>query len=376
MRVGRIAGEALAPEVAAVVEPLVLAGETAVAVFDDGGIAGAITVRTISRPEAAPAVARLHSMGISTAIFSGDGTAAVRRVAAELGIDHVEAELSPGQKLDAIRALQQAHHKVVMVGDGVNDAPALSAADVGCAIGSGADAAISSSDVALLRDDLHGVPAAAALARATLAVIQQNFGWAMGYNIAAIPLAAFGLLDPLIAALAMGCSSLAVVLNSLRLARIGRSGTEGVRAPRVLGGVRGFALSIALPVVLFSTGTIIGQVVSPARGQCLIGCLPTITTVNLPGGAQAEVYLGESTPGFDPFHLVVTEDGNAAAPAAVATVAIGPGGVDERVPLTPVGGGPGHYIGYVHLTAGSWSFAVDVKVMGHDDRFSVQRQIG
>jgi haloacid dehalogenase-like hydrolase len=315
-------------------------------------------------------------MGITTAVFSGDGAPAVRRVAAELGIDQVEAELSPSQKLDAIRELQQAQHKVVMVGDGVNDAPALSAADVGCAIGSGTDAAISSSEVALLRDDLHGVPAAVALARATLAVIHQNFGWAMGYNIAAIPLAAAGLLDPLIAALTMGCSSLVVVLNSLRLARIGRSGTVGVKAPRVFGGVRGFALSIALPVVLFAGGTTIGQVVSPARGQCLLGCLVTVSTVNLPGGAQAEVYLGDSSPGFDPFHLVVTEDGNPVAPASVATVAIGPGGVAERVPLTPVGGGPGHYIGYVRLSAGSWRFAVDVKVAGHDDQFSVQRQIG
>ena len=139
------------------------------------------------------------------------------------------------------------------------------------------------------------------MARSTLAVIVQNFGWAMGYNISALPLAAVGLLDPLVAALAMGLSSLIVVLNSLRLMRLGRSGLDQVQPPRVMRGARGFALWVALPVVLFAGSTVIGQVVSPARGQSLLPSLPVpISNIALPGGGSAEVYLYPGHPGGEP----------------------------------------------------------------------------
>ncbi len=184
-----------------------------------------------------------------TALLSGDSAPAVETIGAELGIGALQSALSPAGKVGALRGLRGETGSVLMVGDGVNDAPALVAADVGCAIGSGSEAALTNSDVALLGNDLFGVPAAVNLARATYAVILQNFGWAIGYNIAALPLAAIGLIDPLVAALAMGMSSLLVVANSLRLARLGRSGLEAASAPRLDRGRRGVLFSVALPII-------------------------------------------------------------------------------------------------------------------------------
>ena len=204
-------------------------------------------------------------MGLRTVVLSGDSAPAVDAVASALQIDDARSGLSASQKVDAIHALQKEGRRVLMVGDGINDAPALASADVGCAIGSGTDAALANSGIALLGNDLEGVPASIGLARSTLAVIHENLGWAMGYNISALPLAAAGLLDPLVAAVAMGLSSLVVVLNSLRLRRFGASGLDRVRPPMVMRGARGFALSVALPVFLFAGVTVVGQAISPAR---------------------------------------------------------------------------------------------------------------
>jgi heavy metal translocating P-type ATPase len=347
-------------------------GETVVAVTVDGTVVAVAGVATPVRPEAARAVAQLHHMGLATAILSGDGTAAVDAVARSVGIDSARGRLTPAGKLAALQSLQDGHHRVVMVGDGVNDAPALAAADVGCAIGSGSEAALDNSDIALLGSDLQGVPAAIGIARSTSAVIVQNFGWAMGYNLSALPLAAAGLLDPLIAAVAMGLSSLIVVLNSLRLARLGRHRVDSITPPR-LHGRRGFVVSVLIPLVVFASFTVAAEAVSPSRGQSLLPQLYHITTVNLPGGNAAEMYLASSHAGVNQFHLIFTGPGTAN----------GTGVATPRVVATRVGGGanplrmvrlsPGHYTAYAVFSRGDWRFAVHGLVDGHARAFSVTR---
>jgi hypothetical protein len=258
------------------------------------------------------------------------------------------------------------------VGDGVNDAPALAAAGVGCAIGSGSEVALTSSDVALLGSDLNGVPAAIILARATYSVIVQNFGWAIGYNLAALPLAAAGLIDPLVAAAAMAGSSLIVVLNSLRLARLGRAGTTGIRAPRALRRPWGIAVSVLLPVALFAALTVGGQAISPARGQSLLPALPDITTVSLAGGGTVQAYLNPGAPGLNEFHVYIYPGDARAAAIATATAAVAgrPPQQLRRLRL-----GPGHDLFYVLLSRGRWAFRVSVRVGGRVTSFSLQRNI-
>ncbi|MGO8875710.1 MAG: heavy metal translocating P-type ATPase [Acidimicrobiales bacterium] len=373
VQVVRLDARPLPDEVAVAVSERLTRGETLVLTTRDGVVVGAIAVSTPVRPEAATAVARLAALGMTTTILSGDSEAAVRTVATELGIDSSSGALSASEKLEAIHRLQQQSHRVVMVGDGINDAPALAAADVGCAIGSGTEAAIANSDIALLGSDLEGVPAAVAVARSTLSVIQQNFGWAMGYNIAALPLAAAGLLDPLVAAVAMGLSSLIVVLNSLRLMRLGRAGLSRLQAPRLLTGIRGVALSVAVPMALFAGATVIGQVVSPARGQPLLPTLPSIVDVALPGGATAEVYLNSATAGVNGFHLVVERGDNPVAATGVTVTALRSGHPPDPIRLSLLS--TGHYLGYTVLSPGTWRFDIRARVQGLHVAFSVTRRL-
>ncbi|HEX5782077.1 MAG TPA: heavy metal translocating P-type ATPase, partial [Solirubrobacteraceae bacterium] len=194
-------------------------GRTAVVVAWDGAVRGLLVVADTVKPTSAEAVASLKALGLRPVLLTGDNATTARAVAAEVGIDEVIAEVLPSEKADVIRRLQAEGRVVAMVGDGVNDAPALAQADLGLAIGTGTDVAIEASDLTLVSGDLRAAADAIRLSRATLRTIKQNLAWAFGYNVAAIPLAAAGLLNPLIAGLAMAFSSVSVVANALRLRR-------------------------------------------------------------------------------------------------------------------------------------------------------------
>jgi cation-transporting P-type ATPase A/B/Cu+-exporting ATPase len=194
-------------------------GATVVLVSVDGAVAGALAVTDTIRPSAAPAVAQLRAMGLTPVLLTGDAPAAARHVAAAVGIDEVHAGALPEQKVELVRDLRAGGRTVAMVGDGINDAAALATADLGIAVGSGTDVAVESADLVLVRDDLTVLPAAVRLAGATIRTIRGNLAWAFGYNLAAVPLAVAGLLDPLLAGAAMALSSLLVVSHSLRLRR-------------------------------------------------------------------------------------------------------------------------------------------------------------
>lgn len=196
-------------------------GETIVFVSVDGEVCAAVTISDTVKDSAADAIAALRSRGLRTILLTGDNQAAADSVATQLGIDTAIADVLPDGKVNVIRQLRDQGHTVAMVGDGINDGPALVSADLGLAIGRGTDVAIGAADIILVRDDLHIVGQALDLARATLRTIRTNMIWAFGYNVAAIPIAAAGLLNPLIAGAAMAFSSFFVVSNSLRLRNFG-----------------------------------------------------------------------------------------------------------------------------------------------------------
>jgi Cu+-exporting ATPase len=195
------------------------AGRTVIAVAADGSAMGIIIVSDSVKPTSATAISELRNLGLTPVLLTGDNSRAAGSVAAEVGITEVIADVMPADKLDHVRRLQSSGRVVAMVGDGVNDAAALAAADLGIAMGTGTDVAIEASDLTVVSGDLRAVADAVALSRRTLRTIQGNLFWAFAYNVAAIPLAMAGLLNPLIAGAAMAFSSVFVVTNSLRLRR-------------------------------------------------------------------------------------------------------------------------------------------------------------
>jgi Cu+-exporting ATPase len=223
----------LGPHLTSAVERAEGAGRTAVVVVSDGDASAVLVVADTVKPSSAAAVAALRGLGLRPVLLTGDNERAASAVAAAVGIDDVIAGVLPAGKVDVVRDLQAQGHVVAVVGDGVNDAAALAQADLGLAMGSGTDVAIEASDLTLVRSDLTAVVDAIRLARRTLTTIKGNLFWAFAYNIAALPLAAAGLLNPLIAGGAMALSSAFVVSNSLRLRRFRPSNAQppGVTRP-------------------------------------------------------------------------------------------------------------------------------------------------
>ncbi len=207
----------LSPDVAAAKAAAEDEGKTVVAVGWDGQARGILVVADAVKPTSAEAIQGLKGLGLTPVLLTGDNEAVARRIAAEVGIEEVVAEVLPKDKVDVVTRLQEKGKVVAMVGDGVNDAPALAQADLGLAMGTGTDVAIEASDITLVRGDLRAAVDAIRLSRKTLGTIKSNLFWAFAYNVAAIPVAALGMLNPMLAGAAMAFSSVFVVGNSLRL---------------------------------------------------------------------------------------------------------------------------------------------------------------
>jgi Cu+-exporting ATPase len=195
-------------------------GKTAMLTAHNNQIIGIIAVADTLKEDSIQAINELKELGIETAMITGDNKRTAKAIAEKVGIDHVVSEVLPDGKVDEIKNLQDRFGTIAMVGDGINDAPALTQANVGIAIGTGTDIAIESSDITLVRGDLSSVVTAVKLSRATFRKIKQNLFWAFIYNLIAIPIAVMGLLHPVIAEIAMASSSVTVVTNANTLRRV------------------------------------------------------------------------------------------------------------------------------------------------------------
>jgi Cu+-exporting ATPase len=239
------------------------AGRTPMFVAVDGQPAAVVTVADTVKPESAEAVAQLAALGVQVWMLTGDNAATAAAIAAQVGIEHVLAEVLPADKAAKVRELQAQGHVVAMAGDGINDAAALSAADVGIAIGTGADVAIAASDITLVGGDLRGIVSAIALSRRTVTTMKQGLGWAFGYNLLLIPVAAGALfwwngllLDPVLASAAMAMSSVSVLTNALRLRRFRRPATVGeILRPPLRSRIGQYAYLAGVAVIALSLGS-------------------------------------------------------------------------------------------------------------------------
>ncbi len=312
-------------------------------------IVGAIALADTVKPEAPAAIAGLHRMGIDVELLTGDNPRAAQAVAQAVGVERVLAEVTPSGKLERIAQLQREGHRVGMVGDGVNDAAALAQADLGIAMGTGVGAAIEAADISVLSGDLRGVARALRLARETYTIVLQNLGWAFGYNLIALPLAMTGLLSPALAAVAMGLSSITVVLNSLRLRRFGSAGK-----PTPVRGRRARFASIAtaatIPAVLLS-----GLVLADPNSFAVPGSASE--TLREPAGETLEVYIEHLKPGNVDLHLYLV--GTTSARPSFRTLSMlvtSSSGTHAKV--TFYRAGTGHEIAETQLTRGVWNFQI------------------
>ncbi|MDQ6906573.1 MAG: heavy metal translocating P-type ATPase, partial [Chloroflexota bacterium] len=235
------AGIAIEP-VRADLDRLESAAKTAMLVAVDGELAGVVAVADTVKPTSAEAVQTLHRLGIKVVMLTGDNKRTAETIGRQVGIDDVIAEVRPADKIAEVKRLQEAGRVVAMVGDGINDAPALAQADAGIAMGTGTDVAMAAGDITLVKGDLRSIAAAIDLSKRTMRTIRQNLGWAFGYNVILIPLAVFGKLNPIFAAVAMALSSVTVLSNSLRL-----RGTKGSQL------MAAAVLLVAFTVVGFGT---------------------------------------------------------------------------------------------------------------------------
>jgi len=347
-------------------------GWTAVWIAVDGRVRGALAVADTIKPEAPSAVKALETLGIEVTMLTGDNQRTADAVAAEIGITHVLADVAPAAKVAEVARLQASGRRVAMVGDGVNDAAALVQADLGIAMGTGTGVAVEVADMTLLSGDLEGLARALQLARATYTVILQNLGWAFGYNLLAIPLAAVGLLSPTLAGLAMGLSSICVVGNSLRLSRFGRR-SRPTRAPTRTRWLTSIAAAWLAPAVLLGAlvaatpGSFIDRTkgVSAVAGEKMSITtgpdLPDIYTLHLPAHRSIQVYLERTAPGLHEVHVTfLGTGGNEVSITSLTVLATGPSTgpsgqtlTDRRLDTL------GHFVADLDgATAGTYTFTV------------------
>jgi Cu+-exporting ATPase len=315
-------------------------GETPMYVAVDGRAAAVLTVADPVKPESAEAIAQLEALGLEVWMITGDNAATARAVAAQVGITHVMAEVLPADKAAQVTALQGQGHVVAMAGDGINDSPALAQADLGIAIGTGADVAIAASDVTLIGGDLRGIVSAIALSRRTVTTMKQGLAWAFGYNVLLIPVAAGALyawdgllLDPVLASAAMAMSSVSVLSNALRLRRFRRpASVEEILHPPLRSRVGQYAYLTGVAVVALAIGgglTAVSRMDFASRG--MNGTLAWVQSTGMPMRPAMSVMMTADVPpaeaaeaGFD-VQLHVPDSTRAGVPTRVAATVVDAG---------------------------------------------------